>query len=595
LAAQRPYGGDPAIADLGWAALGAAGRSATLFTGSRFAVAASARLTNRDELARQLGRRPAPGDSDAQLIHDCWEKLGEDCAARLLGSFAFVVADLESRSLHLVRDLTGSRPLCFATRDSSIGVSSMPSGLAAARTLEPDLDLLAARLRGQPWPEGATPWKGVRAVPPASILNLAGAQKRLVRHFDPAGVTTLRRPHRELVATMRETIDEAVAREIDGSSPIVACHLSSGLDSSAVATSAARLLRGERPLVAFTSAPMAGAPLNLPHRSRIGDESHLAALTARMAGAEHIVVRDGGRIVESMRGVSRYIQDSAPNPLNFGWWTEIAKQARERGAGSLLIGFAGNATISFGGIRGLAWYLGERRVSRWAREALAVRRHGEARWRGILYASLEPWLPARAESVLRNAAFAERDFATACFARPELDKAPRPATRYAGGDSRLARFELLSGNDQGLRNLGLQAVTGVEERDPTADRRLVEFCMALPPEALLCEGRSKPVLRDSLAGRVPDTVLAATSRGFQGADWYGRMDQAEARTMFEEVSASRLAGELLDLGRIRRAIESWPSFGDTSPGELFGFGRHLTNALADGLFLAEFERYPPGR
>lgn len=575
-------------------ALGAARPSADLFVGPRLAVAASAALTNREELTRLLGW-PATDATDAKLIHDCWERLGTDCVARLLGSFAFVVADAGSRNIHLVRDLSGSRPLCFMTSGSGLATSSMPSGLAPVGGLEPDLDLLASRLRGHSWPEGATPWKRVRAVPPGSILSLAGSRERLVRHFDPARVATMRQPHRELVEGMRQHIDAAVARTIDRGSTVVACHLSSGLDSSAVATSAAALLGGERPLVAFTSAPIAGRPLNLPHRSRIGDESELAAMTARMAGADHVVVRDGARIVDSMRGVSRLVQDSSPNPLNLGWWTEIAKQARERGARSILIGFAGNASISFGGIGGLAYYLAEGRVSRWADEALALRRRGDVRWRGLLYASLGPWLPARVDSALRHAAFAEPDFAAACFARRELGRGAAETRDSAGGNSRLARAELLSGNDQGLRNLGLKALTGIEERDPTADRELVEFCMALPPEALLSGGRPKPVLRDALAGRVPEAVLATTKRGFQGADWPGRISPAEARAMLEELSASRLAGELLDLDRLSRAIDSWPSADAIPPGGLFNFGRHLTNALADGLFLAEIEHYPPGR
>ena len=471
----------------------------------------------------------------------------------------------------------------------------MPSGLVPVGGLEPDLDLMAERLRGRPWPEGATPWKGVRAVPPGSILSLAGSRERLARHFDPARFATIRRPHRELVEAMRQHIADAVARHIDRDSPVIACHLSSGLDSSAVATSAAALLDGERQLVAFTSAPLADAPLNLPHRSRIGDESQLAALTARVAGADHVVVRDASRIVDSIRGISRFVQDSSPNPLNLGWWTEIAKRARERGARSILIGFAGNATISFGGIGGLAYYLAEGRFGRWAGEALALRRRGDVRWRGILYASLGPWLPAQVDSALRRAAFAEREFAAASFARREPGQRIARTSDSAGGDSRLARAEILSGNDQGLRNLGLEALTGIEESDPTADRRLVEFCMTLPPEALVSGGRAKPVLRDALAGRVPEAVLAMAKRGFQGADWPSRISQAEAQAMLEELSASRLAGELLDLDRLARAIECWPRADAIPPGGLFGFGRHVTNALADGLFLAEIERYPPGR
>jgi asparagine synthase (glutamine-hydrolysing) len=50
------------------------------------------------------------------------------------------------------------------------------------------------------------------------------------------------------------------------------------------------------------------------------------------------------------------------------------------------------------------------------------------------------------------------------------------------------------------------ATFGVEPRYPFLDRRLMEYCLALPPELKLRDGWSRWVLRESMAGTVPSAV-----------------------------------------------------------------------------------------
>src|SRR2546422_9227228 len=47
---------------------------------------------------------------------------------------------------------------------------------------------------------------------------------------------------------------------------------------------------------------------------------------------------------------------------------------------------------------------------------------------------------------------------------------------------------------------------GIEARHPFFDRRLAEYCLALPPQQQLYRGWTRRVMRDALADLLPDDV-----------------------------------------------------------------------------------------
>jgi asparagine synthase (glutamine-hydrolysing) len=130
---------------------------------------------------------------------------------------------------------------------------------------------------------------------------------------------------------------------------------------------------------------------------------------------------------------------------------------------------------------------------------------------------------------------------------------------------------------------------GIDERDPTADRRLIEFTLRLPPEQLLHNGIYKPLARSVLIDRLPLSVLDAPVRGYQGADWISRINKADALETLEDISANSTVLDVIDVPRLKRRIEDWPDLEGAGPAEIFTFGRQVTNALAMGVFIIESE------
>jgi asparagine synthetase B (glutamine-hydrolysing) len=152
------------------------------------------------------------------------------------------------------------------------------------------------------------------------------------------------------------------------------------------------------------------------------------------------------------------------------------------------------------------------------------------------------------------------------------------------GNSANARWKMLRMADPGNYRKRSLAEWGLEERDPTNDRRLVEFCFSLPPEALLDGGVRRPALREALAGRVPDEVLDHRLRGQQMPDWYEQISGEEVLAFARQKAASGLASTVIDLEAVDRVARTWPVRGWEERPVIYLYRMQLLRTLAAASF-----------
>jgi asparagine synthase (glutamine-hydrolysing) len=107
---------------------------------------------------------------------------------------------------------------------------------------------------------------------------------------------------------------------------------------------------------------------------------------------------------------------------------------------------------------------------------------------------------------------------------------------------------------------GLRPWFGIETRDPTADRRVVEFCMAVPGSQYLQDGVTRSLLRRAMAGRLPDQIRLRTTYGMQGPDWPEWLPsiRADLSQELDRLEASETARRCLDLPKMRHLVDHWP-------------------------------------
>jgi asparagine synthetase B (glutamine-hydrolysing) len=98
---------------------------------------------------------------------------------------------------------------------------------------------------------------------------------------------------------------------------------------------------------------------------------------------------------------------------------------------------------------------------------------------------------------------------------------------------------------------------GVEMRDPTADRELMETLLSLPPEMFLMGGRSRGLVREMGLGFVPDSIRLRRRRGAQTPETSSLIARhAPAyRDALDRVATSAECREFLRLDVLRDAVE----------------------------------------
>lgn len=532
--------------------------------------------------------KPSPNGEKktASALLSRWREVGPGALESLVGDFALAVYDVRDRSLYLAVDPAAQRSLHFRLEPPGVVFASRPARIARPRGAV-DLPALAdfAAFRFEMGP--ASFFAGVERVQAGEGVRIR--EGRIVsreRYWQPCLAPDERLTRADAVDEYRYLLSTAI-RDRTPDAGLVATHLSSGYDSSAV-TATSALNVGQDRILAFTAAPLS-LPSDRVGRHRFADESRLAARAAAQLGIGHEIVRDSGPLAFAWREATRTLQSPCALPVNQSWLTAIRRRAADAGAGVLLAAYLGNESLNSGGVETLAEYVARGELLTWLRQALALRGHEAVSWRGVLFNSFGRLFPPRVwKALMANAP--DRSPLPRGFVRDEW------RTRFEDRDGRLpfsparARLHGLRHTDGGMSRLASIEQAGIAELDPMADRRLLEWSLKLPPRLLLDKGTIRPVARAALADRLPAELLDNPRRGLQSADWPLHFTQSVAREVFEEVAACRAAHEILDLDAMRRIIDHFP---DTLEGALRNRQRYqleLTFALSAGLFAVEFDR-----
>lgn len=572
----------------------------------RHSLVADVRIDNRDEIAAALGLTAADAASlaDSELLFRALLRWSEGALDRLVGDFAFAFFDANARSVMLARDALGQRPLFWHRGDDFFAFASMPKGMHALPdiALQAEAESVARYLNMMPQQGDSSFFAGIHRVPPGHVVTVTHGGVASRRYWNPRRQILKLASREDYVAAFRHQLDQAVAcrsRRIDGP---VASHLSGGWDSSAVTATAARLLSGEDTrVIAYTSVPRRDAAADAPAK-RFADEGPLARATAALyANVDHVELETPAR--SPVQGLASYVAwfDRPPfNPCNHPWLADIRADARSRGARVLLTGEIGNWTISAAPNNLLADLLREGRWREWARQARSMIRERRARLRGVLASSFGPWLPrpvmALAERFSSQAARRHRDVLTPTYSdtlRRDLECDEEVWRRRGYFDNVL---QALSEMDFGEYRKGILGGWGIDKRDATADRRLIEFCLSLPLDMLLDQGERRPLARRALADRLPAEVLDERRKGYQNPDWSLALtaDRDSVRRLVDKIAADAEAAAIIDVDALRRLLRDWPAGGWSDPRVIAEYRGALLRALAAGRFVLNARAGPCG-
>ncbi|RUR31326.1 asparagine synthetase B family protein [Vreelandella nanhaiensis] len=543
----------------------------------KLALVFDGRIDNRDELSEKLEIAPEKAAlmADSELVYHACLRWETETPKHLLGDFALACWQPERQHLWLARDPLGMRPLYWYQRDDLVAFATMPKALFAIPGLTKAIseEQLHDYVCLIPMSGPETLYKDVYRVEPGQVVSLENGEMNahFYHRFDPERELQLESDE-AYVDAFREQFEQAVNRRLRSNGPIGA-ELSSGLDSSSVTATAAKLLaEHNQSLAAYTAMPREGFDGPVP-QGRHADESLGAkALVRRFDNIEHIIIRTGDETPLDQLQEAVELLDRAPlNACNMAWWIAIRKDAAQRGIKVLLTGSMGNFSISYDGYPYLAWLV---RKGRWLtlyKVYKELKQHQPTlRWRKLVRPCLSPLLPNflwRLRESVQGRAFGLKKYSAI---NPDWSKKMGSQQRAKQADfdtsfqpawqGRLQRIQAIHKTENGDYN-ALANAYGLEMRDPTADVRLIEFCLAVPESQYLGGGQFKWLLRRLMKDVLPPEILDVKTRGLQSADWPEQIDRAipQIREELEKLKAHGSASDYLDIKGLEKALDDWPS------------------------------------
>jgi asparagine synthase (glutamine-hydrolysing) len=492
-------------------------------------ITADARIDARDELKHLLeskGRPESRHTTDVELILHAYYVWGEACVQYLIGDFAFVIWDSREQKLFCARDHFGAKPFCYFANEHVFIFASEPKAILQHPRV-PHLvneariaDYLVNSLGLEDIDFTSTFFQNIVRLPPAHSLTILPNHQIAIKKYgslDAIREITYSSPE-EYDAAFLELFEKSIQDRMRNHA-VVGAMLSGGMDSSAIVGVARQLFskNGYGLLPTFSAISDSGAA---------DWETYYSGLVIRGGGLQPYTVSPGQVVdyIEEMRASLFQVDDL------FAQWLDIPHlsyiMAQRQGIRAVFDGVDGDIIASHG-----RWYISYLLQEREWRKAFREAR-GSARfyaqfhqsiWK-ILYQQGRPlFIPLAARQIWRG--IRERLFYTAqnllqdSVINPEfarniglLERKKRYDQREITPINYSLRERAAFVLEHPMITVALErydrvaASHSIEALHPFMDKRLAEFCLALPWDQKIREGWTKLILRRATKGLLPEEV-----------------------------------------------------------------------------------------
>lgn len=512
-------------------------------------ITADVVLDNRKQLYRALHLSVAEGESktDSELILLAYDKWGEACPNYLIGDFAFVIWDQVTKQIFCARDATGTRTFYYSLKDNYFCFGSVIKAIQMAdekkHALNEDwfLEFLSTSIVLNQFNYESTPFEGIKQLPPAHSLLITKTSIHLVKYWEPLKhIMPLKLPNdKAYKEAFLDIFNSAVRCRLNTPHPI-GILLSGGLDSSAVACLASKALaKQNRILEAFSSIPMTNyKPYTIAGR-QANETLFIEALNAAYSNInQHYCKADGETAISDLEHVLDVFEYPYKMLENIPWYRQCLKTAKEQGCKIVLNGQYGNSTISYGNF--LTQSLTLLQKGRWfklAQEIKAFSMSHHISCKRVVKKVLSISIPYKLKQLLKHKQIKSFDYFKYSLLNETLIQKHHllqrlrnanfyqyPERFYNLKEERKNIIDLMGFTQIASMEMKQSLENGLIIRDPTRDKRLIEFCLSLPGEQFMKDGIERRLIRYSMQDILPDIIRCNTeNRGIQGADKLQRL------------------------------------------------------------------------
>jgi asparagine synthase (glutamine-hydrolysing) len=531
--------------------------------GSQVWLECNGEIYNAAEIRARYPDYPYRSKSDVETILPLYLERGADAVRELDGMFGLCIWDNRTRTLLLARDRAGEKPLFYARAGSEIVFASELQCILRHPEVSRELDPIALNeylLLGYV-PEPRTMFRDVRRIEAGTYVRFTDGGEHAVRYWDPESFVIEPRTAREAVAETRRLIERAVEKQVMSDVP-VGVFISGGLDSSILATLAARFIGVDR--VHTFSAQFA---------EQSYDESPVAAALAQKIRTRHVPVRaDESTLLEALQHVVRGVAEPLADPAILPTFL-LARAARQH----VKVILSGEGADELFG--GYPTYLGHKLAPKYDALPSFVRSMVRRAVQRVPSSSRKVTIEYLLKKFVSDAERPWVDRHLAWFgtglpsdiARVPVDVLPEMPAAPPGLDP-LAGAMLLDYRSYLRDNLLVKVdratmLSSVEARAPFLDRDVTRFALSTPSDLRVRGITTKWVLKKAAETWVPKDVIGRRKRGLSVpvANWINHGLRAEVdrllapdRLRAQGLIKERVAGELLEAHRSGRANHAKP-------------------------------------
>ena len=470
------------------------------------------------EILTQKGYR-FQTDTDTEVIIAGWAEWNEALLPRLQGMFSFAIWDQPKKSLFLVRDRFGKKPLYYRFWRGDVAFGSRFDAIEAlTETATLGDDALGWLLTLKYIPEPFSAGNDIQKVPAGHLvkINASGQDIRQWHSFQPDS-DTVNANYGTQKQKLRNALDQAVSDRLISDVPI-ACFLSGGIDSAIIAS----IARKHGSIDTFTAG----------FDDSFLDESQMARETAKFLGTNHHEIRlkknDQLNVIDQLfsTALDEPFGDSSALPSLF-----VSRAIKNQATVALS---GDGADELFGGYQK---YQGELAIHNWRRLPRAIRlcikaiinRLPNARYNNLTnkFRQLGRFVNGAELGVTeRHAVWME-----VASSAPDiqqiienskhedvikiLNEISIPAGMDPLSATLLRDIKTVLVSDMLVKIDRTSMDNGLEIRSPFLDHRVVDMSLAIEGRQKIAWGQGKKILREAFKNDLPQQIFTAPKRGFE--------------------------------------------------------------------------------
>lgn len=520
-------------------------------------ITADAIIDNREELMKYFGcSEKVVGEfSDSQYILMAYKKWGRECTKYLIGDFSFVIWDENKEEIFCAVDHVGTRILYYYYDQKKFAFSTTIKPLTYIDDKKSFNERWMAEYLGLDWVVSQTNYNetiydDIKQIPPGSSIVINKNGIKIIDYWNPyQDIKPLRlTSYNEYIEMFNKIFYEVIKCRLR-SSDSVGIMLSGGLDSGAISCVAAKILSKEnKVLKSFSSIPYKDVE-GSTNDYRIADESeYIESILKENSNIEQCYCKcEEKHAVTDVDNIIKILEQPYKMFQNIHWYKDIIEKAGDDNCKVLLNGQFGNSTISYGNYFTEIMTLAK--TFRWITLAKEVRRYykfNNLPRKLVVKKSIEVLTPYKIKKIIyskKNSENNRDNFAIKDELYDKWEIGKLTEKLFGNGVNRVLEWDKVKElivNKTSMSHIGtietkFTLANGIVMRDPTRDKRVIEFCLSLPIEAFSYEGEERRLIREAMTGILPEKIRVNTrKRGLQGADWVKRINK-EISSICEEL------------------------------------------------------------